>query len=584
MSFERPDVGDLMFALDDLCGIGDLTGLPGFEDMSMDLVGAIVEAAARIAEEVLAPLNSVGDLQGARLIDGRVVTPDGWKAAYDIVVDGGWIGLPFDPAHGGAGLPWLLNTAVQEMMQGANMAFAVCSTLTQGAVEAIAAHGSEDQKARYLPPLITGRWAGTMNLTEAQAGSDLGAVRTRAVPDGERYRLFGQKIFITYGDHDLTENILHLVLARTPDAPPGVKGISLFLVPKIRLDAPGVPNDLRCLSLERKLGIHGSPTAVMSFGEADGAVGERLGEENRGLEYMFMMMNRSRLAVGLQGLAVADRARRRARAFARERVQGRAPGHAAPGPILRHPDVRRMLMDLTARTQAMRALAYRAARAIDLAARHPDPATRADARARLDVLTPIVKGWATEGGVDLASLALQVHGGSGYIEETGAARDLRDVRITPIYEGTTGIQANDLVGRKLRRDGGAVVRRMLDETRAGQARLEARPEPEFAAIAGRLDDALAAAERVTDWLLSEAGADPRRGGAASVAYLHLVALLLGGAELAESARIAIGRDGAARRLRIAAFFAARHLPMAEALATAAIDGASVVVACDDGDF
>ncbi len=584
MTFERPDVEEILFTLDDLCGLGELAGWPGFGEVSPELARAVVEEAAKIAEQVLAPLNPVGDREGARLIDGRVRMPGDFKAALQTLAEGGWIGLPFDPAFGGMGLPWLLNIAVQEVFQGANMAFALCPMLTQGAVEAIAAHGSEDQKARWLPPLVAGRWAGTMCLTEPQAGSDLGAVRCRAVPDGDRHRLFGQKIFITYGDHDLTDNIVHLVLARTPDAPPGVGGISLFLVPKRHPDDPGRANDLRCLSLERKLGIHASPTAVMAFGETTGAVGERLGDENRGLAYMFMMMNRARLMVGLQGLAVGERARRRARAYAAERIQGTAPGFDAAGPILRHPDVRRTLLGMTARGRALRGLAYRAARAIDAAARHPDPVARAAAGARLGVLTPIVKGWGAEEGFRMASAALQVHGGSGYIEETGAARDLRDVRITAIYEGTTGIQANDLLGRKLLRDGGAEARRLLADADRTIGRLREPAEPGFDDLAERLRAARDAVTRVTDRLLAEAVADPRWAAAAADPYLHLWARLLGGLELAEAARVAAGRPDGPGRRRVAAWFAAVDLAAAMALAAAATDGAAAVAVAEDDDF
>ncbi len=462
MTDYNPPLREIRFALDCLAGLPGIAALPGFEEATPDLTDSILDEAAKIAAGVLAPLNRAGDLDGAKLVETGVRTTPGWSDAWTTLIDGGWNSLPYSADFGGMGLPQVLNLAVQEMWQSANMAFALCPMLTQGAANAIEAYGSEDQKARYLPKMVTGEWTGTMNLTEPLAGSDLAAVRSRAVPEADGYRISGQKIFITYGDHDLTENIVHLVLARLPDAPAGVKGISLFIVPKVLAD--GTANDVACVSLEHKLGIHGSPTAVLAFGDNGGAWGELIGEPNRGLEYMFAMMNHARVNVGLQGLAIAERAYQQARAYARERKQGKPVGWTGNGAaIVEHPDVRRMLMSMKARIEAMRGLLYRVAADHDVAHAHPDPEVRAAAQRRVDLLTPVAKGWCTETGIELASIGVQVHGGMGYIEETGAAQHWRDSRITTIYEGTTGIQANALVGRGVLRDGGATVAELIAE-------------------------------------------------------------------------------------------------------------------------
>ena len=442
---------DIKLALD-TAGLGQIASLPGFEEAGADMVDSILVEAAKVADNTIAPLNRVGDTQGARMVDGKVVVSPGWTEAWRTLVEGGWNGVAASAEHGGMGLPELLGFAISEMWQSANMAFALCPMLTQGAVNAIRLYGSEAQQARYLPKMVSGEWTGTMNLTEPQAGSDLAAVRTRALPVADGYRISGSKIFITYGDHEMTDNIVHLVLARLPDAPPGVKGISLFVVPKRLVDGDGnsgAPNDVSCASLEHKLGIHGSPTAVLAFGEKGGALGELVGEPNRGLEYMFAMMNHARLNVGLQGLAIAVRAYQQAVAYARDRVQGKPVGHTgdAKAAIIGHPDVRRMLVGMKARIEAMRGLLYEVAAAHDVAHAHPDADARAAAQRKVDLLTPIAKGWCTETGNAIASDGVQVHGGMGYVEETGAAQHFRDARITTIYEGTTGIQANDLVGR-----------------------------------------------------------------------------------------------------------------------------------------
>ncbi len=545
MTTYRPPHQDMAFVLHDLAGLDDIALLPGFEDSTADLVQSVLEEAGRIAEEVLAPLNQSGDQQGTRRENGVVKTPDGWDRAYRTLVEGNWIGLSCPTEFGGMGLPGAVNAAVNEMWQAANMAFSLCPMLTQGAINAIQSCGDAAQKALYLPRLISGEWAGTMNLTEAAAGSDLGAIRTKAVRRDDHYLLTGQKIFITYGDHDLTENIIHLVLARTPDAPPGVKGISLFVVPKILTDAEGKPvrpNDVHCVSLEHKLGIHASPTAVMSFGDRDGAVGFLIGAENRGLEYMFVMMNHARLNVGLQGLAIAERAYQQARAYALERIQGKPIGCPERTSIADHPDVRRMLMGMKAEVEAMRALSYVAAAALDRAHAHPDPAGRDAAKRYAELLNPIVKGWCTERGVEIASLGLQVHGGMGFIEATGAAQHLRDARITTIYEGTTAIQANDLVNRKILKDGGATLRHCLAEVSDLARTLSGQNDLLLKDIGDALGKATAEALQATAWLLETAAEDPRQTAAAGVPLLLLLGTLLGGHQMARAAQLAAGRS------------------------------------------
>ncbi len=469
MSYTAP-TKQMQFLLDHVVGMQEVASLPGYEEASPDIVSAILEEAGKFASEVLAPLNWDGDQQGAKWSEDGVNTPDGWKEAYQQFSEAGWNGLAFNPEFGGQGMPGLLSAAVQEMWHSSNMAFGLCPLLTQGAVHAIESHASDELKQTYLENMISGQWTGTMNLTEPQAGSDLAAVRATAEPAGDHFLIKGQKIFITYGDHDMTENTVHLVLARTPDAPAGVKGISLFIVPKFLLNEDGTPgtrNDARCVSIEHKLGIHASPTCVMSFGDNDGAIGYLVGEENRGLMYMFTMMNEARLAVGIEGYAVAEMAYQRALAFARDRKQGPVilGKDSDVAGIVNHPDVRRMLMTMRSQIDVARVMAYDCAAAFDFAARHPDDDVRARFQRRGELLTPIVKGWSTEVGVDLCSLGVQIHGGMGFIEETGAAQHLRDCRITPIYEGTTGIQANDLLGRKTLYDGGKGVDELLEDMR-----------------------------------------------------------------------------------------------------------------------
>ncbi len=575
MSGYTAPLRDIAFVLDRVVDLPAVAALPGYEEATPDLVASILEEAGKIAADVVAPLNRVGDTTGSKWANGEVTTPEGWKDAWNALVEGGWNGLPFSAEWGGMGLPQVLNLAVQEMWQSANMAFALCPMLTQGAVNAIDLYGTEAQKARWLPNMVTGAWTGTMNLTEPQAGSDLAAVRSRAVPEGDAYRISGSKIFITYGEQDLTENIVHLVLARLPDAPPGVKGISLFIVPKFLVNEDGSlgeRNDVVCASIEHKLGIHASPTAVLVFGEKGGALGEMVGEPNRGLEYMFTMMNHARLNVGLQGLAIAERAHQQAVAYARERIQGKPVGwtEANVPPIAHHPDVARMLVSMKSRIEAMRGLLYEVAAAHDVAHAHPDAAVRKVAQAKVDLLTPVAKGWSTETGVDIASLGVQIHGGMGFIEETGAAQHLRDARITTIYEGTTAIQSNALVGRSVLRDKGATIGVWLAEV-AETAAVLART-PATAEIAGALTESVAATRSAVDWLVQSAAEDARLPFAASVPFLMLVGSLAGGHMLgraAEAAAVAVeeGKDHDgwyAARIALAVAYCGQTLPRVEA--------------------
>ena len=527
MSDYATPLRDIRFAMTEIAGLDGVIALPGMEEISVDLVDAVLTEAGRFAGEAVAPLNRVGDIQGAVLENGVVRTADGFREAYRQFCEGGWNGAPFDPEYGGQGLPWLVSTALTEMWQSACLSFSLAPLLTQGAVDLLANHGSEEQKALYLEKMISGEWAGTMNLTEPQAGSDVGALATRAVPAGNgTYRISGQKIFISYGDQDFTDNIVHMVLARTPDAPRGIRGVSLFIVPKVLVKGDGslgARNDLRPVGLEHKLGIHGSPTCVMAYGEGDGALGTLVGEENCGIQYMFTMMNNARLGVGLQGVAVAERAYQQARAFAMERVQGRdeTSGEKTPVPILHHPDVRRMLMTMKAQIEAMRALCYWVAAALDRAQRTGD----AETQARVDLMIPVVKAWCSDLGVEIASLGVQVHGGMGFIEETGAAQHMRDSRIAPIYEGTNGIQAMDLVARKLTRDGGEALQAQLALMRAD-------------ASGETLAAAIDAVERAAGLILGRFGKRFGAAAAAAVPFCHLLGLATGGWLLAKGAAAA----------------------------------------------
>jgi 3-(methylsulfanyl)propanoyl-CoA dehydrogenase len=596
MSAYAAPVKDMLFVMRELAGLDEIAKLPGLEEATPDVVQSILNEAAKFAGEVLAPLNQPGDRAGARVENGVVTTAPGFKEAYRQFVEAGWPTLPCPPKFGGQGMPQLLSIALAEMWCSANMAFSLCPMLSQAAVDAIESYGSDAQKAAYLPRMVSGEWTGTMNLTEPQAGSDLAATRARAVPEGDRYRLTGTKIFITFGEHDLTDNIVHMVLARLPDAPEGTKGISLFIVPKYLVDADGglgARNDVQCVSLEHKLGIHASPTAVLSYGDKGGAVGYLVGQPNRGLEYMFLMMNRARLAVGLQGAAVSERAYQQARAFARERVQGQPLG-AAPGraTIVQHPDVRRMLMSMKAQTEAMRGLAYYAAANLDKSIRHPDKAQRARAQAYTDLLIPVVKGWLTEQGNEVASLGVQVHGGMGFIEETGAAQLYRDMRIAAIYEGTTGIQAMDLVGRKVARDAGAAASALLADMRATRDQLKKAPNDDLVAIGKALESALAELAAATDYVCDRFGSAPRAVAAGSVPYLMLFGTVAGGWQMARAAAIAQEKlSGGAgdkafyeSKLVTARYYADHILPRAQAYGREVVGGADSTLRLDEALF
>lgn len=597
MSEYTAPLRDMQFVLRDLQLLDKLNQLPGQEEMNAELVDAILNEAARFAQGVLAPLNVVGDRQGARWKDGDVCTATGWREAYGRFADNGWNALSCPPDFGGQGAPRLVSALVEEMWNAANVAFGLCPMLTRGAIEAIELRGSEELKQTWLPKLVSGEWTGTMNLTEPQAGSDLAAVRTHAEPQADgSYRVFGQKIFITYGEHDLTDNIVHLVLARVPGAPDGVKGISLFVVPKVLLNADGSlgeRNDVRCVSIEHKLGIHGSPTAVLAFGDQSGASGWLVGEENRGLEYMFIMMNAARFSVGIEGIGLAERAYQRAVAYARLRIQGTEIG--IPGrekaAIIRHPDVRRLLMSMRSRVEAMRALACEVALATDLAHSHPSEAVRRERQAFVELMIPVIKGWCTENAVDIASLGLQVHGGMGFIEETGAAQHLRDARITTIYEGTTGIQANDLVGRKIARDRGAAALALIGRIRDCARRLP-RSEDALEPIGHALDLALDALERGVSCIVQRYEQQPREIALGAVPFLQLFGLVAGGWQLASSAHVAWQRlqDGTGdpafyrAKLHTAQFYACHLLPMADGLARVLTDGGESALEMDDESF
>ncbi|MEC5397462.1 acyl-CoA dehydrogenase [Uliginosibacterium sp. H1] len=588
MSDYKAPLADMQFVLRELAGLDDYAQWPGCEDVSADLVDAILDEAGKFAGEVLAPLNAVGDREGAKFAGDAVTTAPGWRAAYTQFREAGWTGLACSPDYGGQGLPMLLYTVVSEIWKSANMAFALCPMLTNGAINALMARGSDALKDRYLPKMVSGEWTGTMNLTEPQAGSDLAAVRTRAEPQADgSYRITGQKIFITYGEHDLTDNIIHLVLARLPNAPEGVKGISLFAVPKFLVNddgTPGARNDLRCVSLEHKLGIHASPTCVMAYGDNGGATGYLIGEANRGLEIMFIMMNEARFAVGLEGLALAERATQHAVAYARDRVQGFdvAEKNGARVPIIRHPDVRRMLMLMRCQTEAMRALACVVAAAHDRAHHHADAAERERSQAFVDLMIPVVKGWCTETGIDVASLGVQVHGGMGYIEETGAAQYLRDARITTIYEGTTAIQANDLIGRKIARDGGAAARAVIADIGNVVAELLASDDAHCRAIAPLLASGADAMERGTAFICAQWAQDIRVAHAAAFPLLRLFGIVCGGWQMARAAlaaqRLLKAGEGDAgflnAKLVTARAYADQLLSQAPALGHAATSGAA----------
>jgi acyl-CoA dehydrogenase len=584
MTYRAP-VAEMVFTMRHVAGFDRALaeGLHG--DLSLDLVETILDEAGKFANDELAPLNRPADLEGLRFNDGVVETPRGFKEAYRAWTEAGWNALPGPVKYGGQGLPTLLNSACVEMWNSACMSFGLAPLLTMGGVEALAQHGSEELKERYLAKVVAGDWTATMNLTEPQAGSDLNALRSRAEPaDDGSYRITGQKIFITYGEHDMAENIVHLVLARLPDAPPGTRGISLFLVPKVLPD--GTRNDLRCHSIEHKLGIHASPTCTMVYGDNGGATGWLIGEENRGLACMFTMMNNARLAVGLQGVAIAERAYQQALSYARERRQGRAPGYAGEGmsPIVEHADVKRMLLTMKALTAAARAICYLTAEAIDRAERAPDDGARRIAQERASLLTPVAKAFSTDIGVEVASLGVQVHGGMGFIEETGAAQHLRDARINPIYEGTNGIQAIDLAIRKLPLSGGEAVRRQIAAMRRTLQRIVKDATPAFGLTGARLRDAVESLDRATSFMLKAvSGNQPDAALAGATPYLRLFALAQGGTALAEAAlaanaAAAAGDSDPAHPARIALcrFFAENLATGARGLEESVVSGAGFV--------
>ena len=545
MSYTAP-VKDMLFNIEHLARIDQIAQIPGFEDAGLETAQAVLEECARLNAEVIAPLNWEGDKNPSWHHDGnQVSTTPGFKQAYQQFREGGWQSLQHPPEFGGQGLPKTIGAACGEMLNSANMSFALCPMLTDGAIEALLTAGSDEMKAKYLDRLISGEWTGTMNLTEPQAGSDLAAVRTRAEPQPDgTYKIFGTKIFITYGEHDMADNIVHLVLARVQGAPEGVKGISLFVVPKFLVGddgSIGARNDVHCVSIEHKMGIKASPTAVLQYGDHGGAIGFLVGEENRGLEYMFIMMNAARYAVGVQGIAIAERAYQKAVQYARDRVQSRPVDGSLPkaGPILHHPDVRRMLMTMRAYTEGCRAMALVAAAAYDAAHHHPDAQVRQQNQTFYEFLVPLVKGYSTEMSIEVASLGVQVHGGMGFIEETGAAQHYRDAKILTIYEGTTAIQANDLVGRKTARDGGQSARAMADQIAVTEAQLRAHSDPSAQAFAKRLQAAREAFVEVVDFVAANTRANPNAAFAGSVPYLMLAGNLMAGWQMGRALLVAL---------------------------------------------
>ena len=590
-----PPLRDIRFVLEQLVDLRGLSKLEAYGHADPGTVLGVIEESGRFMAEVVGPLNRVGDTAGSTLDgDGNVTTPPGFRETYRQYVDAGWGAVPFPQEFGGGGFPWLVAVVMQEMMASASMAFSLCPLLTQGAIDMLAQHGSPAQQVTYLERMVSGEWAGTMNLTEPQAGSDLGAVRAKAVPAGDgTWRITGQKIFITYGEHDLAGNIIHLVLARVPGAPRGTRGISCFIVPKYLVNGDGslgARNDLRCVSIEHKLGIHASPTCVMSYGDADGAVGYLIGEANQGMRYMFTMMNTARLSVGLQGLALGERAYQDALRHAQERRQGRAVGAPAgePPPIVEHPDVRRMLLTMKAYIEAMRAILYTNAVSIDLARHHYDQAEREARRELVDLLTPISKAWCTDLGVDLASIGLQVHGGMGYVEKTGVAQYLRDSRISPIYEGTNGIQAIDLVMRKVPMRGGAVVADLLGQIEALDLELAA-VGPELDLMRPSLAGGVSALREATSWIVSRSQTEPNDALAGATPYLRLFGLVIGGWLMARSAlaarqllRNASGPDAVFLQDKIstALFYTDQLLPQAAGLLPAVTAGAEQLFRID----
>ena len=540
-----PPLKDIRFTLDEVAAIGGLKAQPVYAELSDDLIYSVLSEAGKIAAEVFAPLNRAGDVNPAKLVDRGVRTSPGFKEAYDAFAAGGWLGLTADPDFGGAGLPHTIACAVYEMFNSANASLTLGPILALGAVDAISHHASEELKRLYLPKIVSGEWLATMNLTESQAGSDLSDLKTRAAPQADgSYRLFGSKIFISWGDHDLTDNIIHLVLARTPDAPEGSRGISLFLAPKVLVNPDGslgAANDLRCTRLEEKMGLHGSPTCAMSYGEKDGAVGYMIGAENKGLAAMFTMMNAERLFVGLQGVGVAERAYQAALSYARDRRQGRADGSSGTARLIDHPDVRRMLFAMKSKIEGARAICYMTAIAADEAAVEENPEDRAFAKRREEFLTPIAKAWSTDMAIEVASLGVQVHGGMGYVEETGAAQYSRDARVFAIYEGTNGIQAIDLVNRKLGLGNGAALREIIADIRQSVEDCATSSSPELKVIGERLGVACAAMESAAHWLSDISATDRRAALSGATPFLALAGDVCAGWGLTISAVAAVRR-------------------------------------------
>jgi 3-(methylthio)propanoyl-CoA dehydrogenase len=585
MTYRAP-VKDMLFVMKELAGIDELTRLPAFEDAGFDTAQAVLEECAKFNEDVVAPLNVEGDRNPSYFKDGNVISTPGFKQAFKQFGEGGWQGLQHPTDFGGQGLPKLIGAACGEMINSANVSFALCPLLTDGAIEALLTAGSEEQKATFLPNMLSGKWTGSMNLTEPQAGSDLSLVRTRAEPQADgTYRLFGTKIFITWGEHDMAENIVHLVLARVAGAPEGVKGISLFIVPKFLVNADGslgARNDAHCVSIEHKMGIKASPTCVLQFGDHGGAIGTLVGQENRGLEYMFIMMNAARFGVGVQGIAVAERAYQHAVAYARDRVQSRPVDGSmnTAATIIHHPDVRRMLMTMRAYTEACRAMALVAASAFDAAHEHPDAAVRAENQAFYEFMVPLVKGYSTEMSIEVASLGVQVHGGMGFIEETGAAQYMRDSKILTIYEGTTAIQANDFVGRKTARDGGTTAKAIAARIEATEHALAASPNKDAQAFARRLKAAREAFLDTVAFIAANTKADPNAAFAGSVPYLMLAGNLVGGWQMGRALlvavdRLAAGDDAAFMTAKIATarFYGDHILSKAQGTRDSIVDGA-----------
>ena len=585
MTYRAP-VKDMLFVMKELAGIAELTKLPAFEDAGYDTAQAVLEECAKFNEDVVAPLNVEGDRNPSCFKDGQVISTPGFKEAFRQFGEAGWQGLQHPTEFGGQGLPKLIGAACGEMINSANISFALCPLLSDGAIEALLTAGSDEQKAKFLPNMLSGKWTGSMNLTEPQAGSDLSLVRTRAEPQPDgTYKIFGTKIFITWGEHDMAENIVHLVLARVVGAPEGVKGISLFIVPKFLVNADGsigARNDAHCVSIEHKMGIKASPTCVLQFGDHGGAVGTLVGQENRGLEYMFIMMNAARFGVGVQGIAVAERSYQHAVAYARDRVQSRPVDGSlnTAAPIIHHPDVRRMLMTMRAYTEACRAMALVAASAFDAAHEHPDASVRAENQAFYEFMVPLIKGYSTEMSIEVTSLGVQVHGGMGFIEETGAAQYMRDSKILTIYEGTTAIQANDFVGRKTARDGGTAARAIVARIEATEHALAASPNKDAQAFAKRLTAARLAFLDAVAFIAGNTKTSPNAAFAGSVPYLMLAGNLVGGWQLGRALLVAVERiaanDDAAfmtAKIATARFYGDHILSKAPGVRDSIVDGA-----------